>query len=90
LPPPKSSNRDVEAFHTESPIRPPCAANGQPATDTVPITAPFLYTCTVPSLSARAPNWFPAANVTPLNAPHVAQVFGGANVYTVTCDAVPT
>ncbi len=73
LPPPKLSMRLVGMFVNVMPIRPPAAAFGQPATEAVPASTPFLYTPTVPSAAARAPNWSPAWNVTGDTTPRSSQ-----------------
>src|SRR5882672_2002537 len=84
VPPPKSSKRVAGAPAHDSPMRPPRAANGQPATDTLPSSAPLRNTWTLPSSNARAPNRSPAVNVTPPRVAIVAQVAGGENVDTTT------
>ncbi len=73
VPPPKLSMRLVGMFVNVMPIRPPAAAYGQPATEAVPASTPFLYNPTVPSAPARAPNWSPACNVTGAIVPRDSQ-----------------
>lgn len=82
VPPPKLSSTALPALMNQTPIYPPLEVYVHALASRVANNIPFLYTSTVPSARARAPNWSPLVRVAGISAPRCTQFCAEEYVHT--------